>query len=558
MSNTVKIKCLNTGTTLLLPKGITLTEIADSLRESGQLQIQPLAARVNNRITSLNWEIYRPKTVEFVDIGDAAGMRVYVRTLSFLISAAVNELYPQGRFLLEHSVSNGYYCLIENGHPLTAEELETVKKRTRELIDADLPIETIEEETAVLTEKFRQAGRPDIVRLLDDYNHTYACYTKMGEHIDYYYGPLGASSRTVGLFDILPLPDRGFLLQVPDARHSDRLAGFVAQPKLLNAFKTYIHWNRINLLSNIGDLNQAVRQGRASHIINVSEALQEKKIAQMADEILSQTDKKKIVLVAGPSSSGKTTFSKRLAVQLAASGAFPISLSLDDYFLEREQSPRDENGNYDYEALHALDLELFNDQLIRLLKGEEVRIPRYNFATGSKEYSDERTVQLHEENILILEGIHALNPQLLPKIPAQVQYKVYVSALTSISLDNHNRISTADNRLIRRMIRDAQYRSITARETIARWPSVRAGEDKWIFPYQENADAVFNSALLYELSVLKQFAEPLLRSVPQTCPEFAEAWRLLCFLDYLQPIVGTQIPPTSLLREFVGGSSFHY
>ena len=558
MSNTVKIKCINTGTCQLFPKGTTLTEIADSLRENGLLAMEPLAAKVNNRITSLNWEIYHPKNVEFIDIRDAAGMRVYVRTLTFLISAAVAELYPEGSFRLEHSVSNGYYCLIENGHPLTEQELDAIKKRTRELIEADLPIEYVEEETDVLTEKFRQARRPDIVRLLSNYNHTYACYSKMGEHIDYYYGPLCASSRAVGLFDIIPLTDGGFLLQVPDTKDPSHLAPFVDQPKLLNAFKTFIHWNRINSLSNIGDLNLAVKQGRASHIINVSEALQEKKIAQMADEILSQTNKNMIILVAGPSSSGKTTFSKRLAVQLAASGAFPISLSLDDYFLEREQSPRDENGNYDYEALYALDLELFNNQLIDLLDGKAVKIPRYNFTTGHKEFSDDRTIQLNDDNILILEGIHALNPQLLPKIPARVQYKIYVSALTSISLDNHNHISTADNRLIRRMIRDAQYRSIPARETISRWPSVRAGEDKWIFPYQENADAVFNSALLYELSVLKQFAEPLLLSVPQTCPEYTEAWRLLCFLDYLQPIGGLQIPPTSLLREFVGGSSFNY
>ncbi|MBP5170459.1 MAG: Flp pilus assembly complex ATPase component TadA [Bacteroidales bacterium] len=558
MSNTVKIKCLNTGTTLLLPKGTTLAEIRDILRENGQLAIEPLAAKVNNRITSLNWEIYHPKNVEFIDLSDSAGMRVYVRTLTFLISAAVTELYPEGSFRLEHSVSNGYYCLIENGHPVTEQELDAIKRRTRELIEADLPIEYVEEETDVLTEKFRQANRPDIVRLLSNYNHTYACYSKMGEHIDYYYGPLCASSRAVGLFDIIPLTDGGFLLQAPDPKDPGHLAPFVAQPKLLNAFKTFIHWNRINSLSNIGDLNLAVKEGRASHIINVSEALQEKKIAQMADEILSQADKKKIILVAGPSSSGKTTFSKRLAVQLAASGAFPIPLSLDDYFLEREQSPRDENGNYDYEALYALDLELFNNQLIDLLDGKAVKIPRYNFSTGHKEFSDDRTIQLNDDNILILEGIHALNPKLLPKIPARVQYKIYVSALTSISLDNHNRISTADNRLIRRMIRDAQYRSIPARETISRWPSVRAGEDKWIFPYQENADAVFNSALLYELSVLKQFAEPLLLSVPQTCPEYTEAWRLLCFLDYLQPIGGMQIPPTSLLREFVGGSSFNY
>ena len=558
MSNTVKIKCLNTGTTLLLPKGTTLAEIRDILRENGQLAIEPLAAKVNNRITSLNWEIYHPKNVEFIDLSDSAGMRVYVRTLTFLISAAVTELYPEGSFRLEHSVSNGYYCLIENGHPVTEQELDAIKRRTRELIEADLPIEYVEEETDVLTEKFRQANRPDIVRLLSNYNHTYACYSKMGEHIDYYYGPLCASSRAVGLFDIIPLTDGGFLLQAPDPKDPGHLAPFVAQPKLLNAFKTFIHWNRINSLSNIGDLNLAVKEGRASHIINVSEALQEKKIAQMADEILSQADKKKIILVAGPSSSGKTTFSKRLAVQLAASGAFPIPLSLDDYFLEREQSPRDENGNYDYEALYALDLELFNNQLIDLLDGKAVKIPRYNFATGHKEFSDDRTIQLNDDNILILEGIHALNPKLLPKIPARVQYKIYVSALTSISLDNHNRISTADNRLIRRMIRDAQYRSIPARETISRWPSVRAGEDKWIFPYQENADAVFNSALLYELSVLKQFAEPLLLSVPQTCPEYTEAWRLLRFLDYLQPIGGLQIPPTSLLREFVGGSSFNY
>lgn len=560
MSKTIKINCCNIGQSRLFPIGASLMEIAEILREDKLLDFEPIAALVNHKAENLNTELYHPSLVEFIDISHPEGMRVYTRTLSFLMAAAVNELYPGGRFCIEHSVSNGFFCNLFIGKKVKESDLKAIKERVKTLAEAAIPILQVEEETTAVIELFRAKGREDLVKLLSHYGHLYTHYTKMGEHIDHYYGPLAASTDLIQNFDLMAFPDNdsGFLLRIPKPDAPEELQDYVAQPKMFGIFKEFVHWNEVLGQSTIGEINESCARGDAESLIKVSEALQEKRVAQIVDHMLSQASRKRIILVAGPSSSGKTTFSKRLSVQLAVMGIKPLAISLDDYFLERHETPLDEKGEYDYESLYALDLKLFNQHLNELLQGKTVKIPRYNFSKGGKEYSDDRKIKLHDNQVLILEGIHALNPELLPSVPQEVLYKIYVSALTSISLDDHNRIATTDNRLIRRMIRDAQYRGTPARSTIARWKSVRAGEDKWIFPFQENADVFFNSAMSFELLVLKRYAEPSLRTVPQNCPEYAEAERLLRFLDYIATIPDNDIPPTSLLREFVGGSSFNY
>jgi uridine kinase len=514
-----------------------------------------IVARVNNKAVSLNYEIYNPKQIEFININSSSGMRAYVRTLTFLLSAAVNELYPGGVFRLEHSVSKGYFCELLLGRPTKPKDLDAVKKRIQELILADNPIEYIEEETPAVIEMFRERGRQDIVDLLTTKGSIYSGYWKMGWHIDYYYGALAPSSGAISIFDISPYFD-GFLLQIPNRNKPDELQPIVPQEKLLGVFKEYLNWNKIMSLSNVGNLNKACLRGESTNLINISESLQEKKMAQIADSI-QQKGQVKVILISGPSSSGKTTFAKRLSIQLMVLGMKPVSISLDNYFVDRELTPLDSKGEYDYESLYALDLPLFNSHLKALLNGEEVEMPRFNFGIGKKEFVGDK-LKINDQTILILEGIHALNPELLPEIPQDVTYKVYVSALTSMALDDHNWIPTADNRLLRRIIRDYRYRGYSARDTISRWDSVRDGEEKWIFPYQENAEAMFNSAMIFEFSVLRSFAEPILRQVPQNCPEYTEAHRLLRFLEYFVPISGPEIPPTSLLREFLGGSSFRY
>ncbi|HPB35574.1 MAG TPA: nucleoside kinase [Bacteroidales bacterium] len=554
MSKAVRIFCVNNNKNMLMPMGVSLLEVYQQL--SQELNMEPIAARVNNKTESLSYELYNPKRIEFIEMNSASGMRVYVRTLTFLISSAIYELYPEGSFSIEHSVLNGYYCELDLKRECTRKDLDAIKKRVLELIEAGNPIDSVKEETSIVIELFRKRGRKDIVDLLSTFGSLYTTYCKMGEHIDYYYGALAYSSDINKNFDLIPYLDN-YLLRIPSRSNPSELAPLVPQPKMQDVFREFVRWNKIMDLRYVGDLNLMCRQGRATELIKVAEALQEKKIAQLADTIAKGLDKIRIVLISGPSSSGKTTFSKRLSVQLLAMGIRPIAISMDDYFLEREQTPKDEKGEFDYESLYALDLDLFNRDLGNILEGQEVEIPSFNFALGTKEYKGNK-VRLTPQNILILEGIHALNPELLKNVPPEAQFKLYISALTAISLDKHNRIPTTDNRLIRRIIRDSRYRGTSARETIARWDSVRAGEEKWIFPFQENADAMFNSALIFEFSVLKNYIEPVLREVPQNCVEYSEARRLLRFLDYFVPITDWEIPPTSLLREFVGGSSFRY
>ena len=472
---------------------------------------------------------------------------------------AVSELFPNGKLFVEHPVSKGYFCNLRIGRAITLEDVSQIKKRMQEIITENITYHRIECHTTEAVRVFSERGMNDKVKLLESSGSIYTYYYTLGGTADYYYGNLLPSTGFIHLFDLVKYYD-GLLLRIPNKENPTVLEEVVKQEKMLDVFKEHLRWNYIMGLNNVGDFNIACEEGHATDLINVAEALQEKKIAQIADSIFHRGEngnRVKLVLISGPSSSGKTTFSKRLSIQLMTNGLKPYPISLDNYFVDREETPLDENGNYDYESLYALDLELFNAQLQALLRGEEVELPRYNFMLGKKEYKGDK-LRIDEHTVLILEGIHALNPELTPQIPAESKYKIYVSALTTISLDDHNWIPTTDNRLLRRIIRDFNYRGYSAQETISRWPSVRAGEDKWIFPYQENADVMFNSALLFEFAVLRCHAEPILTSVPRNCPEYAEAYRLLKFIKYFTPVQDKEIPPTSLLREFLGGSSFKY
>ena len=557
MKHMLQICCKNNNIYKDFPVGSTLLDIYYGFNLDFPYPV--VSARVNNRSEGLNFRVYNNKDVEFLDVRNPSGMRTYVRSLCFILYKAISELFPSGKLYVEHPVSKGYFCNLRIGRPIELEDVTAIKKRMQEIIAADIPFHRIECHTDEAIRVFSERGMKDKVKLLQTSGSLYTFYYTLGDTVDYYYGNLLPSTGFVKLFDLAKYYD-GLLLRIPSKDNPDMLEDIVKQEKMLDIFKEHLRWNYIMGLSNVGDFNLACKAGHATELIQVGEALQEKKIAQIADEIFQKSQQNKrglLVLISGPSSSGKTTFSKRLSVQLMTNGLRPCPISLDDYFVNREQTPRDAQGNYDYESLYALDLEFFNRQLQALLDGEEVELPRFNFTTGQREFRGDK-LRINDHTILILEGIHALNPELTPHIPAEHKYKIYVSALTTISLDDHNWIPTTDNRLLRRIIRDYNYRGYSAQETISRWGSVRAGEDKWIFPYQENADVMFNSALLFELAVLRYHAEPLLNCVPRNCPEYAEAYRLLKFIQYFTPVPDKDIPPTSLLREFVGGSSFKY
>ena len=557
MKQTLQIYCKNNNKYREFPIGTTLLDIYHGFELNFPYQV--VSAKVNNRSEGLNFRVYNAKDVEFLDIRDLSGMRTYVRSLCFILYKAISELYPDGKLHVEHPVSKGYYCNVYIGRPLTEDDILGIKNKMQEIIDADIPYHRFECHTEEAVHIFSEQGLMDKVKLLKTQDEIYTYYYKLGDTVDYYYGNLVPSTGFIHLFDVMKYSD-GLLLRIPNRENPNELEEAVKQPMMLDVFKEYVKWSQIMRLNNAGDFNVACEKGFATDLINVGEALQEKKIVQIADTIYQhglEKDPIRLVLISGPSSSGKTTFSKRLSVQLMANGLKPVPISMDNYFVDREQTPRDENGNYDYESLYALDLKLFNEQMQALMRGEEVELPTFNFMLGKKEYNGEK-LRINGSTILILEGIHALNPLLLPSIPEHLVFKIYVSALTTISLDDHNWIPTTDNRLLRRIIRDFNYRGYSARDTISRWSSVRAGEDKWIFPYQENADVMFNSALIFELAVLRLHAEPILRGVPQNCPEFAEAHRLLRFIKYFTPVKDNELPPTSLLREFLGGSSFKY
>ncbi|WP_303733729.1 nucleoside kinase [Phocaeicola plebeius] len=557
MTFMLQIYCKNNNSTREFPEGSSLLDIYNGFNLV--MPYGPVSAKVNNKVESLDFRVYYNKDIEFLDITSSSGMRTYVRSLFFVLVKAVEELYPQGNISLEHPISKGYFCKLHIDRTIGLDDVQRIKQKMQEIIAADIPYTRTECHTEKVVRLFEERGMPDKARLLDTYGQLYSYYYQLGDTVDCYYSSLVPSTGYIHLFDIVKYYD-GLLLRIPNRENPTKLEEVVKQEKMLEVFQEYHRWNQILGISTVGDLNVACNEGHATDLINVSEALQEKKIAQIADEIThrNQDGKRvKLVLISGPSSSGKTTFSKRLSIQLMTNGLKPYPISLDDYFVNRNDTPLDENGKHDFESLYAVDLPFFEEQLTTLLNGGEVELPRYNFTTGKREMSGKK-LRIDEHMILIIEGIHALNPALTPHIPNENKYKVYVSALTTILLDNHNYIPTTDNRLLRRIIRDYKYRNYSAEETIARWPSVRAGEEKWIFPYQENADAMFNSALLFELAVLKDYVEPVLRKVPNRCPEYSEAHRLLRFLNYFVSVQDKELPPTSLLREFLGGSSFQY
>lgn len=553
----LQIYCKNNNSTREFPEGSSLLDMYNGFNLA--MPYGPVSAKVNNKVESLDFRVYYNKDIEFLDITSSSGMRTYVRSLFFILVKAVEELYPQGSISLEHPISKGYFCKLHIDRTIGLDDVQRIKQKMQEIIAADIPYTRTESHTEEVVRLFEKRGMMDKARLLDTYGQLYSYYYQLGDTVDCYYSSLVPSTGYIRLFDIVKYYD-GLLLRIPSRENPTKLEEVVKQEKMLEVFQEYHRWNQILGISTVGDLNVACNHGHATDLINVSEALQEKKIAQIADEITHRNQdgqRVKLVLISGPSSSGKTTFSKRLSIQLMTNGLKPYPISLDDYFVNRNDTPLDENGKHDFESLYAVDLPFFEEQLTTLLNGGEVELPRYNFTTGKREMSGKK-LRIDEHMILIIEGIHALNPALTSHIPNENKYKVYVSALTTILLDNHNYIPTTDNRLLRRIIRDYKYRNYSAEETIARWPSVRAGEEKWIFPYQENADAMFNSALLFELAVLKDYVEPVLRKVPNRCPEYSEAHRLLRFLNYFVSVQDKELPPTSLLREFLGGSSFQY
>ena len=515
----------------------------------------PIAAKVNNKVQGLHYRLYNNKDVEFLDMYSGSAERTYTRTLFLVCCKAIHDLYRGAEVVIDIPVSKGYFVHMDIGRPVAADDVERIRCRMQEIIDAKMPVvrHTVPTEDAIRL--FGEKGDEAKVKLLKSTGDLYTVYYQLDDFVDYFYGSLLPNTEKLYLFGLVPYGD-GMLLRTPSRQDPSTLKEMPRQDKMFEIFREHHHWQEIIGLRTVGDFNTAVEKGYMTDIINVNEALQEKKICRIADEIATRKGLK-LVLLAGPSSSGKTTTCKRLSIQLLANGMNPLPISLDDYFVDRDRTPKDETGEYDYESVYALNIPLLNEQFNALFRGEEVELPKYNFQAGRSEMSGKR-IKMGPHDILVVEGIHALNPELTAQIPEEQKFRVYASALTTILLDDHNYIPTTDNRLLRRIIRDYKYRGVSARDTIHRWPSVRAGEEKWIFPYQENADAMFNTAMIYELAVIKQQAEPLLQQVPENSEEYAEAYRLLKFLKYFHTIPNRQLPPTSLLREFLGGSSFKY
>jgi uridine kinase len=553
MEQQIKIRCKNNKKSINISIGSTLSEIFSQL--GLKMEYGPVSARVNNKVEGMHFRVYKPKDIEFLDLHNPSAIRAYTRTLFFVLNKSAHELWPECTVVIDIPVSNGYYVDLRLDRPVTPDDISALRERMQQTIAAALPIHRHACTTEEAIKMFRESRSFSKVKLLEGTGSLYTTYYDIGGYYDYYYGSLLTNTSQLHLFGLEPYYD-GMLLRIPSREDPSKLGAFIRQDKMFEIFKEHHRWQSILGMRTVGDLNDAIDKGFTNTLIQLSEALQEKKIAQIADEIASRKGIK-MVLIAGPSSSGKTTTCKRLSVQLAVNGLKPIGISLDDYFLDREQTPLDENGDYDFEHLHALNIPLLNEQMNALFRGEEVELPRYNFQLGRSERSGKK-LQLKGNEILVVEGIHALNPELTASIPDEQIFRIYASALTTILLDNHNYIPTTDNRLLRRIIRDHKYRGVSAQETIRRWPSVRNGENRWIFPFQENADAMFNSAMLFELAVIKKQAEPLLEQVPENREEYSEAYRLRKFLKYIRPIPEDQIPPTSLLREFLGGSSFKY
>ena len=555
----LKVYCKNTNEYLGIDGGETLIELYESIKPRLDLTGDAVCVLVNNKVEDLHYPVFAPKHIEFIDIISNDGYRAYTRSLCMVLYKALNDLYPGKRLCIQHSISNGHYCQIKHEESiLSPEVIERLKQRMTEIIEADLPFKRRERLTADVIEMFRKQGLKDKVRLHESINQLYTVYYKLDDIVDSFYGPLVPSTGMLKVFDLIPYQE-GMLLLGPDRKDITQVAKCVPQPKLFKAFTEYIHFNDIIRVGDVGELNNAVHSGYAALLINVVEALHNKYFIQIADEITRRYHQggARVVLIAGPSSSGKTTSSKRLAIQLMTNYIVPKVIELDNYFVNRDRTPRDEKGDYDYESLYALDLEQLNKDITDLLAGKEVLMPTYNFKTGQREYLGNK-IKLESGDILLMEGIHGLNPELTRNIPDEQKFRVFVSALTTLNIDDHNWIGTYDNRLLRRIIRDHQYRGCAALDTIKRWPSVRRGEDKWIMPFHENADAMFNSSLLFEISAIKNYALPILQQVPNNTPEYAVASRLIKFLNYFEPLDEKDIPSTSLLREFLGGSSFHY
>ena len=543
-----------------------MLDIYQAFADEIQLPYPVVSAKVNNVSQGLKFRVYQNRDVEFLDAREGSGHRVYVRSLSFVLYKATQDVFPGSKLFIEHSLCRGYYCNFkksgvkrqESGEKVTDEDVERIRQRMQEIIDLDMPFRRTEATNEESIRIFTERGFTDKVKLLETSGQIYSDYYTLGDTVDYYYGPLVPSAGYLKVWD-LERYEEGMLLRVPDWYNPLKLAEKVDQPKTFEMFAEKTRWDIIMRLSNAGDVNKAIKRGYASELIQVSEALQEKKIVQIAEEIERRFHREenptRLVLITGPSSSGKTTFCKRLSVQLLACGLRPVSFSTDDYFVNRVDTPKLPNGDYDFDNIETVEYSLLEDHLLRLMQGEKVEIPEYNFVTGKREYNGKK-LKLSGDTVLIIEGIHALNPLLTKKIPDDVKYKIYISALTSISLDDHNWIPTRDNRLLRRIIRDYNKGAYTAQQTISQWKNVCLAEDQWIFPYQETADVMFNSALNIEFAVLRTHAEIILASVPRNCPEYSEAHRLLKFIHYFIPISDKEIPPTSIMREFVGGSSF--
>ena len=553
MKQVIQIRCKNNKKSQKVEIGSTLFDIFSAF--DLKMTHGPVSARVNNKVEDMHYRVYNSKDVEFLDMTSSSGSRAYTRTLFFVLCKAVQDIYPATDVVIDIPVSNGFYVDIRLGRPVVDEDVNIIRRRMQEIIDARMPIRRFTVPTEEAVALFQEKGDVEKVKLLKTSGSIYTTYYKIGDYVDYYYGTLLTNTSQLYLFGLEKYYD-GMLLRIPSLKNPDVLGEMTRQDKMFEIFKEHHRWQSILGIRTVGDFNQAIDANHSTDIINISEALQEKKIAKIAEEIASRKGVK-LVLLAGPSSSGKTTSCKRLSIQLAVNGLKPLQISLDDYFVDREKTPKDASGEYDYESIYALDLDLINEQFNALFRGEEVELPKYDFQSGKSKKSGNK-LKMNDNNVLVVEGIHALNPELTAHIPQEQIFRVYASALTTILLDNHNYIPTTDNRLLRRIIRDYKYRGVSAQETIHRWPSVRAGENKWIFPFQENADAMLNTAMLYELAVIKTQAEPLLQQVPENCEEYAEAYRLLKFLKYFKGIPYNNLPPTSLLREFLGGSSFHY
>ena len=558
----LQIRCKNNNVTKSFPEGTSLLDVYQEFADDIKLPYPVVSAKVNNASQGLKFRLYQNRDVEFLDAREGSGHRVYVRSLSFVLYKATQDIFPGSKLFIEHSLCRGFYCNFKkkDGGSLTDEDVEQIKQRMQEIINLDMPFRRTEATNEEAIRVFAERGFSDKVKLLETSGHIYSDYYTLGDTVDYYYGPLVPSTSYLKIWG-LERYEQGLLLRVPDWNNPNQLAEKVAQPKTFEMFAEKTRWDIIMRLSNAGDVNKAIMRGHASELIQVSEALQEKKIVQIAEEIERRFHREenpvKMVLITGPSSSGKTTFCKRLSVQLLACGLRPVSFSTDDYFVNRVDTPKLPNGDYDFDNIETVEYALLEDHLLRLMQGERVEIPEYNFVTGKREWNGKK-LKLSNDTVLIIEGIHALNPLLTKKIPDSLKYKIYISALTSISLDDHNWIPVRDNRLLRRIIRDYNKGAFTAQETIAQWKNVCEAEDKWIFPFQESADVMFNSALNIEFAVLRIHAELILASVPKNCPEYAEAHRLMKFIHFFLPVSDKEIPPTSIMREFVGGSSFKY